>query len=86
MVFSGNLQNWNKYLCIIFEKVLTLDTARGKVSIVSGRKTFPLHRTDTALPVRERRIRLEKEVLYHEKAVCIIADHGNGPVSGRLRR
>ena len=50
MVFSGNLQNWNKYLCIIFEKVLTLDTARGKVSIVSGRKTFPPHRTDMALP------------------------------------
>ncbi len=41
MAFSGNSQNWDKYLCIIFEKVLTLDTVRGKVSIVSGRKTFP---------------------------------------------
>ena len=50
MAFSGNLQNWNKYLCIIFEKVLTLNTARGKVSIVNGRKTFPPHWTDTALP------------------------------------
>ena len=50
MALSGNLQNWNKYLCIIFEKVLTLNTARGKVSIVSGRKTFPPHRTDMALP------------------------------------
>ena len=50
MTFSGNLQKWNKYLCINFEKVLTLDAARGKVSIVSGRKTFPPHRTDMALP------------------------------------
>lgn len=66
------LKKMRKYLYILFEKVLTICTGRGKVSTVNGRKSLPAVADGNDSPGSGRELRLEKEVCIMKKLFALL--------------